>query len=216
MSNDLIYGFLDESPSLHDKAYFFCVGILLTSDPDEKHYRSLFKRVREKILNRKLKKVPEIKFSESTDQVRKRVLEAIAKLPIKAVVFIVDTEGRRVADTPENYGIVIGYSIVEVLKLYKTIILTVDKKFTNPKDQAEVEKVALKVVAKKTDKGILDFKTHAESHKNSLLQMVDFVAGAFNYKYNLKDDTYWNIIKDLIVEEKMGDWMKMKASTKKE
>lgn len=180
MSHDLIYGFLDESPSLHDKAYFFCVGIILTSDPDEKHYRSLFKRVREKILNRKLKKVPEIKFSESTDQVRKKVLEAIAKLPIKAVVFVVDTDGRQVADTPENYGIVIGFSIVEVLKLYKTIILTVDKKFTNPKAQAEVEKVALKVVAKNAEKGILDFKTHAESHKNSLLQIADFTTGSFN------------------------------------
>lgn len=216
MSNDLIYGFLDESPSLHDKAYFFCVGILLTSGPNEKHYKSLFKRVREKILNRKLKKVPEIKFSDSTDQVRKKVLEAITKLPIKAVVFVVDTDGRRVADTPENYGIVIGFSIVEVLKLYKTLILTVDKKFTNPKDHAEVEKVALKVISKKAEKGILDFKTHAESHKNSLLQIADFIAGTFHYKYNLKDDTYWKMIKYLIIEEKVEDWMKMKASTKKE
>jgi len=66
MDTTIAYGFLDESPSLYDKAFFFCVGILLTADPDEKHYRSIFKRVREKTLNKTLKKVTEIKFSEST------------------------------------------------------------------------------------------------------------------------------------------------------
>lgn len=215
MSSNLVYGFMDESPSLHDKAFFFCVGILLTSDPDEKHYKSLFKRIREKILNRKLRKVPEIKFSKSTEQVRRRVLKTIAKLPIKAIIYVVDTKGRRVADTPENYGIVIGFSIVEVLKFYKAIILTVDKKFTNQRDQTEVEKIALKVVAKKAEKGILDFKTHTESHKNSLLQIADFIAGAYHYKYNLKEDTYSNMIKHLIIEEKIADWIKMKAYVKK-
>lgn len=216
MDKGVAYGFLDESPSLHDKAFFFCVGILLTSDPDEKHFKSIFKRVREKMLNRKFKKVPEIKFSKSTEQVRKRLFEAIAKLSIKVIIYVVDKKGRRVADTPENYGIVIGFSIVEVLKFYKTIILTVDKKFTNPKNQAEIEKIALKVVARKAKKGILDFKTHAESHKSSLLQIADFIAGAIQYKYNLNNAVYWSMIKHLIIEEKVADWLKMKAVIKKE
>ena len=156
-----------------------------------------------------------ITTGRSTPKVRKQILEAIAKLPIQAVVFVVDTQGRRVTDTPENYGIVIGFSIVEVLKYYKTLILTVDKKFTNLKDQGEVEKVALQIVAKNAEKGILDFKSHADSKNNSLLQLVDFIAGAYNYKFNLKDETYWNVIKKIIIEEKRENWMNLKASIKK-
>ncbi len=46
--------------------------------------------------------------------------------------------------------------------------------------------------------------------------MDDFAAGALNYKYNHDDDSYWKIIKDLFVAEKVEKWTDLKAATKKE
>lgn len=211
MSDNLTYGFLDESPNLQDKSSFFSIVIILSTNPDEKSYRSIFKRIRKNVLKKKAKEVPELKFANSTHQVRQKVLKAISKRSIKISAYILDKEGRRIPDTPENYGIVAGFAVSEALKKYPVIVLTFDKKYTKPKDQEEVEKTALKVVAKVSKKGVLQLKEHADSKTNSILQMADYVAGAISFKYNLNDENYWEIIKDLIEQENKGSWTDIKA-----
>ncbi|MDO8570849.1 MAG: DUF3800 domain-containing protein [Candidatus Daviesbacteria bacterium] len=210
-NNDLVYGFLDESPNLQDKFAFFSVVIILSTNPDEKSYRSIFKKTRKNVLKKKQKEIPELKFANSTPQVRIKILKAIGKRSIKISAYILDKAGRRIPDTPENYGIVAGFAISEVLKKYPVIVLTFDKKYTKVKDQEEVERVTLKVVAKVLKKGVLQFKEHGDSKANSILQMADFVAGAVSYKYNLNDKSYWELIKDLIEQENKESWIDIKA-----
>lgn len=211
MKDGLTYGFLDESPNLTDKASFFSVVIVLTTDQNEKNYQSIFKRIRKSELHGKKKDIPEIKFAHSTDRVRTKTLQAISKRTVKVSAFIIDKTNRRVPDTPENYGIVVGFAVSEALKKYPIIVLTVDKKYTKPKDQEEVEKTTLKVVGKISKKGVLQFKEHADSKSNSLLQMADFIAGAVSYKYNFKDDTFSKLIENLIEQEELESWPDIKA-----
>lgn len=211
MNDNLTYGFLDESPNLQDKSSFFSVAIILTANPDEKSYRSIFKRIRKNVLKRKQREVPELKFANSTHQLRVKVLKAISQRSIKISVFILDKAGRRIPDTPENYGIVAGFAVSEALKKHPVIVLTFDKKYTKPKDQEKVEKTALKVVGRISKKGVLQFKEHADSRTNSILQMADYIAGAVSFKYNLNDESYWEIIKDLIEQENKESWLEIKA-----
>ncbi len=215
MDTDLTYGFLDESPNLLSRSNFFSIIIILNTNPDEKVYRSIFKRTRKNVLRRKAKQVPELKFANSTLQVRNKVLRAISKRAIKISAFILNKEGRRIPDTPENYGIVAGFAVSEALKKHSVIVLTFDKKYTKLQDQEEVEKTALKMVAKVSKKGVLQFKEHADSKTNSILQMADYVAGATSEKYNQSDESYWEIIKDLIEQESTESWIEIKSIYKK-
>lgn len=215
MSDNLTYGFLDESPNLTDKSAFFSVAIILTTDQNEKNYQSIFKRIRKNELKGKKKDIPELKFAHSTKRVRTKTLQAISKRSIKVSAFIIDKAGRAIPDTPENYGVVVGFAVSEALKKYPVIVLTVDKKYTKPKDQEEVEKTTLRVVGKVSKKGVLQFKEHADSRNNSILQMADFIAGAISYKYNLKDDAYCKIIENLIEQEELASWIKIKSIYKK-
>lgn len=209
--DEITYGFLDESPNLTNKSSYFSVVIVLTTDQHEKNYQSIFKKIRKNELKGKKKDVPELKFAYSTDRVRTKVLQAISKRAIKVSAFVIDKAGRRIPDTPENYGVVVGFAVSEALKKYPIIVLTVDKKYTKPQDQEEVEKTTLRVVGKISKKGVLQFKEHADSKNNSILQMADFIAGAINYKYNFKDDTYSKIIEDLIEQERLDSWPEIKT-----
>lgn len=215
MATNLAYGYLDESPSLHDEAIFFCIGVILTEEQNSKPFANIFKKAR-KTLKRKKIIVPEVKFSRSIDKVRKQVLEAIIKQGVKIVVLAVDSQNRRIADTPENYGIVVGFAASESLRQYPALALTIDKKFTREADNREMEDTALRVASRQVKKGILSFRPPANSQSEVLIQAADFIAGAMNYKYNLNDPSYWEIIKGSIVSEKKDKWTEMKATTKKE
>lgn len=211
MKDDLTYGFLDESPNLKDQAFFFCVAILLPDNPNPAHYQHIFKKIRQRELKKKKKQISEIKFSNSSPQIKRKVLELISKEKVTVYAFIVDREYRRVIDSPENYGIVMGFAVGEVLKDCHTLILIPDKKYTKLTDQAELDRTTLKVVSKISRDGALMLKEPAESKTNSIIQVVDFIAGSLNFKYNREDDTYWQIIKDLVVKEKIESWTKLKA-----
>lgn len=210
-SDNLTYGFLDESPNLKDQAYFFCVAILLPDNPNPAHFQHIFKKIRQRELGKQKKQIFEIKFSNSSPRIKRKVLELISKEKITVYAFVVDREKRRIVDTPENYGIIMGFAAGEVLKNCHALILTPDKKYTRPIDQAELERTTLKVVSKVSRAGALMLKEPADSKRNSLIQMADFIAGSLNFKYNHEDDTYWQIIKDLIIKEKVESWTKLKA-----
>ena len=211
----MMYGFLDESPSLHDKAYFFCVDILLEENPNNKEIQTIIKRAREKLPSKEKKRVPELKFANTLPDIRQYVLKSIAKYPARIVILVVETDQRRVADIPENYGLIVGWALVEATKLYPKLSVTLDRKFVKTKDREEMEKMVHKIVDAKS--AVVDLRLiHDDSKRNAILQLADFVAGALNAKYNYNDDSYWKIIKPLIAVEKLTKWVSLKAATKKE
>ena len=165
----------------------------------------------EKIVKKKLKSLPELKFHNSDERTRKFVLKEISKQNISIVVCIIDKEGRRVADTPINYGIVVGTTIAEFLTVYPNLSLTVDKRYTNSKQQEEFQQAAQETINKFSKKGTtIFFNSPVDSRKESIVQLADFVAGAFNVKYNQDKDHYAKIVKDKVKIEKVFKWTKLK------
>lgn len=211
MRRNVVYGYLDESPSLRDEAFFFCVDILSTSDRTNKRLKNILKRARKKVLKKKLKSLSEIKFYNSDERTRTYILSEIAEYDVRVVVLVVDKEKRRVKDTPFNYGIVAGATVAEFLSVYPALNLTMDKKFTNDEQEREFLRITQETIQTlvPTGKNIF-FNPPKDSKKESLLQLADFAAGAMNFKYNQHDNHYADIIKDKIVVEKVVKWTKLK------
>jgi len=213
MNTSLVYGFLDESPSLSDTALFFCVDIISTNDKTNKRLQNIVKRARKRIVKKKLKHTKELKFHTSDEKTREFVLTEIEKEDVAIIAVAVDKEGRRIKDTPQNYGIVVGSAIAETASLFPLLNLTVDKKFTAPAQEQEyitqAQKTAQLLVSKKGGLN-LSFNAPVDSKGESNVQLADFIAGALNMKYNGKDAHYVEIIKPKIKIEKVLKWTEIK------
>jgi len=207
----LAYGFLDESPNLSDKNLYFCVDIISTSEETKRKLQKIIKKARRKVVKKKSKPIPEIKFYNSSKKIRTFILSELIKHDVEIIVVIIDKKGRRVKDTPENYGIVVGATIAEYLSTYSSLNLTVDKKFTNSQQQKDFLHSAQKTIDKLyKGKSSIFFNPPVDSQKDNIVKLADFVAGAFNAKYNKKDDSYVEIIKDKVKIEKKKSWTVLK------
>lgn len=212
MPQGLSYGFLDESPSLSDNTLFFCVDIVSTSDKTNKKLQNIIKRARKKIVKKSLKSTKELKFHTSDEKTRVYVLSQIAKEDVTIVAIAVDKEGRRVKDTPKNYGTIVGAAIAETATLFPALNLTVDKKFPSAQEREfifEAQRAAQLLAKKKTGLN-LSLNAPVDSETESRVQLADFVAGALNVKYNSGDDHYVEIVKSKIKIEKVLKWTEIK------
>ena len=214
MTNNLVYGFLDESPSLNDQSFFFCVDIISTSEKTNKHLQNIIKRARKKIVKKQIKQLSELKFHNSDRKTRDYVLTEIAKSNVEIVVIVINKEHRKIADSPLNYGIAIGVVIAENLLIHPMLNITMDKKFTNKDDEKEFLAISQKMINmvisnNKGNKSIV-FNPPADSKNEPLLQLADFVAGAMNAKYNNRDTHYSEIIHSKISVEKEIKWTETK------
>lgn len=212
MGKNLVYGFLDESPSLSDNAFFFCVDIVASDVRTNSQLRKIIKNARRKIVKKKLKQLSELKFYNSDDKTRFYILSQIAKFSVEIIVIILDKERRRISDTPENYGIVVGVAVSELLKFHDSLSLTIDKKFTNPKFQNDFFQHCQKtinILMSSKNKSVF-FNPPVDSRRDSNVQLADFVAGAFNAKYNKNELKYYEIIKNKIKIKKLVKWTEIK------
>lgn len=205
------YGYLDESPSLPDLDLFFIVALLSAEAPVLKSLRRIPKRVRTRILGKKLSQVPELKFYNSPKSVRRRMLEMIAQQPVQLAIYAVDKEGREVDDTPENYGVVVGSAVSVYLKeVHPQLSLTIDKKYTSAGDRELFDQVIEQLAAAYAPEAMLSLEEHAESHRESIVQLADFVVGAAHQKYNREDSTYLEIVNEKVVLDRQVTWTDIK------
>ena len=213
MDTKIAYGFLDESPTLSDTSLFFCVDIISTNDKTNKRLQNIIRRARKRIVKKKLKSTKELKFHNSNERTRVFVLSEIAKENVVIIAIAIDKEGRRIKDTPQNYGIVVGSAIAETASLFPLLNLTVDKKFTASEQEqqyiVEVQKTAQLLVPKRGSLN-LSFNPPVDSKAESNVQLADFIAGALNMKYNNSDTHYVEIIKTKIKIEKTLLWTEIK------
>ena len=205
-----VYGFVDESSSLNNEAKFFCVAILCTSHDQKVGLKRVLKKTRQKLLKSQLRKLPELKFSNSRENVRIFVLSELAKLKVVVGVLVVDKGSRQVLDTPENYGLVVGSLVERLMRFYGAIILNLDKRYTSPAQTERFMNVCQSFITHESVAGTVLFNPPVESKENQFVQLVDFVAGAFNYKYNRGDSQYVNLFRKLVKFEDMVRWQELK------
>lgn len=213
-SSNLVYGFLDESPSLTSRDFFFCVSIVVTKEQTNKQIADIFTRAHKKLLGKKTKFLGEIKFNNSSDKIRLYVLEELAKIDVQIVALIIDKSKRQIKDSPENYGLAVGAAIIPLAKLYPSISLTLDKHYTNSGQEKEfMNQVQETISSTKNLSAKIFFNPSVDSSRSVMIQMADFVAGALNKKYNFGDEQFIDLVKSKIKIEKKWLWTQLKRRT---
>lgn len=207
----LYYAYSDDSPTLSGQENRLAVAAVVTLKAGNKRLARIPKRTRQRIMSKKLRQLSELKFSNSDEKTRLRMLQMIAKTPVEIFTLVVDKEGRRVSDSPLNNGVVLGNATAAVLKEKGRVSWTPDRKFVNPDDTAQYLDTAVRVAANKAPSGFLVMKEPVDSRREALVQLADFVVGAVSYKYNWNDDHYYQIIKKRIVLEKLVRWRDIKT-----
>jgi len=160
----------------------------------------------------KLKETPELKFSNSSDLVRKAVLLKVAELDVSIYALIIKKEYTK-KDLKENIRILYNYlikilleSVIKEVNQKEELFIFLDKcmpysKIENFGDYIKTEFYSLYSSLPKLE------INHDNSLQNGGLQVTDFICGAFGYKYNKKKlsdgcDEYTRIIQKRIVSER--------------
>ena len=208
--------FIDESGDLGFSAfsseYFLVVAVRVHDEKTSLAYCRIMKKIRVKLLKKKLKETPELKFSNSSDLVRKAVLLKVAELDVSIYALIIKKEYTK-KDLKENIRILYNYlikilleSVIKEVNQKEELFIFLDKcmpysKIENFGDYIKTEFYSLYSSLPKLE------INHDNSLQNGGLQVTDFICGAFGYKYNKKKlsdgcDEYTRIIQKRIVSER--------------
>jgi hypothetical protein len=174
-SPTLVYAGLDESGSLTADSPFFCMAVVITPDPLS--VRHLVRRAASrsgKRLGRPLKDAAEIKWSNASLRIRASVLAELAEAEVDIFALSVLKGGRRIEDTPENYGILACEVLRHAWGLYPNVSLALDRHFTSA---AQVAVVDTLIHRNWPLQGALSV-AHVDSQRYPLVQLADLVAGS--------------------------------------
>ena len=201
------YALIDESGRIYDpndKILVFAVIVAENLSELEK----IIIRARQRIPKkgkRKYERLSEIKFSLTGDNTRLFILNELAKYQVKIYVLIIDKQGRKIQDDPENYAFLIAKALKTVIRdSPKLKHILIDRHFTFITQR---EKFNLHLQKRFGSKLFIE---HVDSLQNPVITIADFVAGAIRVAYVKKNLLFKECIKDLIVEEKMKTWREIK------
>src|SRR3990167_8685341 len=147
----------------------------------------------------------EIKFSRTGDKTKRAVLGEMAQREIEIFLLTIDTEGRKVADNPENYSLIIAklLSVVRRKNLQLKHII-IDRHFTWT---SQIERFNHLVCRKLGGELFIE---HVDSQQNSVVSLADFVAGAVREYYEDKNEIWKPLIGKRIVYEKKVSWRELR------
>jgi len=73
----------------------------------------------------------EIKFSTTGDKTKTRVLRALSKKDLTIFVLIINKEGRKIIDNPDNYSLLVANLLNKINSKYSTVDhVIIDKHFS--------------------------------------------------------------------------------------
>ncbi len=201
------YIFLDESGELGFKktsTKFFIITLLSCEEGEVYSLRRIMRKVRSKIIKKKMKRFPELKGNNSTDKIRKGVLNRFVKTNSEIFVIILDkSKVSEYLKEKKNklYDYISNLILNECSLDGSNISLIVDKSKTNRSLREDFDNYIRKNILGRKNDCILKIK-HENSQKDECLQVLDFISWAIfrNYEYN--DPEFMNIIKDKIVIKK--------------
>lgn len=212
----MVYLYIDESGDLGFKRngseYFIISCVKINNDGTNILFKRIPKKIRQKTLSKKWKKLSELKFSNSSVLIRERFLSRVSKLDIGVYSIIIKKEYTK-KELQENLSILYNYLLkilleqpLQNLENPNELNICLDK-CMSLSQRANFENY-IKTEFLSIFKQIPKLKiTHKDSCNDGGLQVIDFVCGAFGYKYNtckLKGEfeKYTNIFKEKIIIEK--------------
>lgn len=199
------YIFLDESGELgfkkKESSKFFTLTLLVCDMRAEIELQRVIKKIRQRILKKKLKQSPEIKWNNSSEIVRGKVFSKLSNIDFE--VFTIILEKSKVYEYLRgkkhklyNY---LSQLIIAECSLSEKIELVVDKSKTKRSLRDDFDNYIRFNLKNKCSN--LDIK-HEDSKSNGGLQTLDFVSGAIFSKYEFNNLEYYDKIKDKIITEK--------------
>lgn len=200
--------YLDESGDLGfgpRSSRNFVLAAIIARDPET--VRKCIKRVRQQKLPKKYKTIPELKFHNSSQTIRTRVLDCVARTDtdVAYVVLRKHQVYERLESKPSIlYNYLCGSLISKIITTYKLEDLV----------KVFVEKSLYGFERDKFD-NYLTWKTclgnhseelnidppeivHVDSRQDRCIQVADFVAGAISHMYSMDDPSYYNTIEPRI------------------
>lgn len=197
------YIFLDESVELGFSKLstkFFTITLLLCGIQEEQKLQRVIKKIRQKVLKKKIKNSPEIKWHNSNNYLRIKILNRLAEINFEIFTIILDKSKvyDYLRDKKHKLYNYLSNLIITECSLGESFELIVDKSKNKRSLRDDFDSyIRLK---KKCENLIIK---HEDSKSNGGLQVLDFISGAIFNKYEFKNLDYYNLIKEKIVTEKV-------------
>ncbi len=212
----MVYLYIDESGDLGfskgGSKYFILSCVKMDNEETNKQFRRIPKKIRQRMLSKKMKEQPELKFSNSSVLIREQFLSRVAKLNVEIYSIIIKKEYTQ-KQLRDNLPILYNYLMkvlleqpLQRLKKPNELHICLDRCMSL--GQRENFESYIKTEFLSIFKEIPNLKiVHENSCNDGGLQVIDFICGAFGYKYNTSSlegdfDHYLAIIKDKVVLEK--------------
>lgn len=202
-SGDL--GFNFDSKKKQGPSRFFVLIAAKVTQP--KQIYRVMKRARQRKLKKEYKKKPELKFSNTGPEIRRRILEDLARCEIELYYVIIDK--KKVKPELHDQKVILYSYLLKILfeKCFKyapadsKINIIFDRVFT------QTQQEALKIYLLTQNKAMLGIQsklniTHDNSQNDPGLQATDFLVGAMAQKYERGNPDYINIVKRKVEVEK--------------
>jgi hypothetical protein len=209
-SSAIVHVGLDECGSLTADTPLFAMAAVLTSHPEQ--IQNLIKRAvlhSGKRLRRSRKASSELKWRNASQRIRAQVLTRLAQADVEIFTLTVHKTGRRVADTPEHYAILVCELLRLCWEIYPNMVLSLDRHFTSPIQMATVNTI---VHRQWPATGVLSI-AHVDSQRSPLVQLADFAAGSVYSQCKTGDATF-RLIENRVGAALVEDWRHIKARWK--
>jgi hypothetical protein len=206
----IAYAGIDESGSLLAETSYFTVAAVVTRDL--KPLRNIIPRAAlrsGKRLKRLRKTVSELKWSNASLRIRSDVLRHLAEVDVEVFALTIHKENRRIADSPENYAILMCELLQSVHRVHPNAAIFLDRHFTS---MSQIALVNTMIYRHWAESGTLTL-AQVDSHLNPLVQLADFAAGSI-YAWYVRQETTFDLIRGKISADKVETWQSIKARWK--
>lgn len=200
--------YLDESGDLGfgpRASKHFVLAAIIARDPSE--VGRCIKRVRGQRLPKKYKQIPELKFHNSSQTIKERVLDCMARTDTDVAYAVLRKD--QVYDRLKNkqqilYNYIVGSLILKIITEYQmegTPRIFVDKSLYGLEKDHFDDYLTWKACMGNHFED-LKFERpeiiHVDSRSDRCIQVADFVAGAISHRYNSGDGYYYERIKSRV------------------
>lgn len=201
MKNITIY--IDESGTLPDpKDQVVIIAAVGTKLPEK--LRAITKAIRKNLIK---KNTSEIKFYTSGEKTKRKFLEKLSNEDIEIFTLTIEKRGQKIPDSPENFALLCWVILEDCLLFYQNSIKEVvfDRHFHKKSDQEKFNSTLTQLLGQN-----LNF-THTDSQKDYEINTADMVAGSLLWLKTKKESSFYEIIKEKIISERVISWKNLRG-----
>ncbi len=200
------YMFLDESGELgfnfnKGSTKFFTITLLICGVREEQELQRVIKKIRKRVLRKELKKSNEIKWNNSSDDIKKKIFERIERINFEVFTIILDKSKvyDYLKDKKHKLYNYLSNLIIAECSIDGKFELIVDRSKNKRSLRDDFDNYIRNNLKRECSNLIIQ---HVDSKSNGGLQVLDFISGAIFNKYEFNNLEFYNKIKERITTEK--------------